>query len=97
VRAQSATDRILRALPGAPVLTVDGAAALIGRTYKPANDAIDRLVRAEILTQTTIGRRNRAFEAREVIAAFAALERQLASPEGDTRTSGPRRQVAARP
>lgn len=96
IRAGSATDLLLRVLPGAPVLTVDAAAALIGRTFKPANEAIERLVAAGILRQITIGRRNRAFEAPEVIAAFAALERQLASPDGDTRTSAPARNVPRR-
>jgi len=78
------------------VITVESAAALIGRTYKPANDAIQRMVKAGVLRQVTIGRRNRAFEAPEVIAAFTDLERQLASPEGDTRTSKPSRPVPAR-
>ena len=34
-----------------------------------------------------MGRRNRAFEAPEIINAFTDLERQLASPDGDTLTS----------
>jgi Fic family protein len=93
IRSNSGTDLLLRSLPGAPILTVDSAAALIGRTFKPAAQAIQRLVDADILRQVTVGRRNRAFEAPEVIAAFTALERQLASPEGDTRTSQPVRTV----
>jgi Fic family protein len=96
IRANSATDLLLRSLPGAPILTADRAAALIGRTFKPAADAIHRLVDADILRQVTVGRRNRAFEAPEVIAAFTDLERQLASPEGDTRTSEPTRRVPRR-
>jgi Fic family protein len=96
VRAESATDLLLRRLPGAPVLTVDGAAALTGRTFKPANQAIQRLVETGILRQVTVGRRNRAFEAPEVIAAFTDLERRLASPEGDTRSSLPARPVPHR-
>lgn len=96
VRARSATDLLLTVLPGAPVVTVDSAAQLIGRTFKPANEAIQRLVEAKILRQVTIGRRNRAFEASDVIAAFAALERQLASPEGDTSSSEPTRPVPYR-
>jgi len=96
VRASSATDRLLRILPGAPILTVDGAAKLIGRTFNPANEAIHRLVESGILRQVTIGRRNRAYEAPEIIAAFTALERQLASPEGNTRTSKPVRRVPER-
>lgn len=97
LRARSAADLLLRALPGAPVLTVPGAATLIGRTYPAANNAIAKLVDAGILTQVTVGRRNRAYEAPEIIAAFTDLERQLASPKGDTRRSDPSRTVPARP
>ncbi|MGO9322061.1 MAG: Fic family protein [Solirubrobacteraceae bacterium] len=96
VRANSATDLLLRRLPGAPVLTAESAARLLGRTFKPANAAIQRLVQAGILRQITIGRRNRAYEAPEIIDAFTDLERQLASPEGDTRTSPPSRAVPRR-
>lgn len=96
VRAKSATDLLLRALPGAPVLTVDSGAALIGRTFNPVNDAIERLVAADVLKQITIGKRNRAFEATDVVNAFSALERQLASPAGDTQASPPSRPVPAR-
>jgi len=53
-------------------------------------------VDAGILTQTTVGRRNRAFEAVELIDAFSDLERQLASPGGDTRSSIPSRAVQRR-
>jgi Fic family protein len=93
IRANSATDLLLHRLPGAPVLTAESAATLVGRTFKPANAAIQRLVEAGILQQITIGQRNRAYEAPEIIEAFTALERQLASPDGDTRTSSPSRTV----
>jgi Fic family protein len=96
VRANSATDILLHRLPGAPVLTAESAATLIGRTFKPANDAIQRLVQAGVLQQITIGRRNRAYEAPEIIEAFTDLERQLASPAGDTRASPPVRTVPYR-
>ena len=90
VRANSAADLLIKSIPGAPVLTVSGATALIGRSYPQANAAIRRLESAGILTQVTVGRRNRAFEAPEIVNAFTDLERQLASPDGDTRTSEPR-------
>jgi Fic family protein len=93
VRAGSAVDRLIGALPGAPVITVQSAATLVGRSEQAINGAIPRLVDAGVLRQTTIGRRNRAFEAVELIDAFTALERQLASPEGDTRHSAPGRPV----
>jgi Fic family protein len=96
VRADSAAARLIEALPGAPVLTVQSAAALIGRSEQAVNEAIPRLVEARVLKQTTLGRRNRAFEASELITAFTDLERQLASPDGDTRFSAPQRRVPHR-
>jgi Fic family protein len=96
VRRDSATELLLDALPGAPVLTVQSAAAMIGRSVQAVNEAVARLADAQVLTQTTIGKRNRAFEAPELIDAFTALERQLASPEADTRTSPPVRRVPGR-
>jgi Fic family protein len=96
VRAKSATDLLLRALPGAPVLTVSSAAAHLERTYQAINDAIARLMDAGILRQVNVGRRNRAFESTDVIEAFTALERRLASPAGNTRISAPARRVPLR-
>jgi len=96
VRADSATDLLLHVLPGAPVLTVRSAAALISRSLRATNAAIARLSEAGVLTQVTVGRRNRAFEARELIDAFTDLERQLASPTGDTRAAPPSRRVPRR-
>ena len=96
VRADSAVVLLLRRLPGAPILTVRSAAELIGRSTQATNEAITRLTAANVLVQTTVGRRNRAFEAPEVISAFTDLERQLASPTGDTRTDPPARRVPRR-
>jgi Fic family protein len=96
VRRSSAADLLLRALPGAPVVTVPSAATLIGRSFTAANNAVAQLVTAGVLRQVNVGRRNRAYEAPEIIAAFTDLERQLASPEGDTRTSKPARPVPQR-
>ena len=63
VRKNSSADLLIKSIAGAPVLTVGGAAALIGRSYPQANAAIERLVSAGFLAQITGGRRNRAFEA----------------------------------
>ena len=93
VRAKSAADLLIGALPGAPVVTVNGAAKLIGRTYQATNAAIDRLVEAKILKQVNVARRNRAFEAPELVRAFTDLERRLASPAGNTRSAPPTRRV----
>jgi len=97
VRASSALDLLLRVLPGAPIITVNSAAGLINRSFQATNEATLRLAEAGVLSQVTVGSRNRAFEAREVADAFAQLERQLASPEGDTQASAPSRRVPPRP
>ena len=89
VRSGSAMDLLLDVLPGAPIVTVQSAAALIDRSVQAVNQAGPRLTDAGILSQTTVGKRNRAFEAPELIDTFTALERRLASPEGDMRTSRP--------
>lgn len=96
LRKDSAAARLLNALPGAPIITVQSAAALIGRSEQAVNQAIPRLQQAGVLNQTTVGRRNRAFEAVDLIDAFTALERQLASPDADTRASPPTRPVPRR-
>ena len=96
VRANSAVDLLLRRLPGAPILTVQSAAELIGRSTQATNEAITRLTEANVISQTTVGRRNRAFESPKMIRAFTDLERQLASPTGDTRTAPPTRIVPRR-
>jgi Fic family protein len=96
VRARSATDLLTRALPGSPIVTVTGAAGLIGRSFQATNQAIERLVDTQVLRQVTIGRRNRAFEAPDLIDAFTDLERRLASPTGDTRAAMPARRVPRR-
>ncbi len=96
VRRDSAVRLLIGALPAAPVLTTATASALIGRSFQAAGQAVDQLMDAGVLAQITVGRRNRAFEAPELIETFTALERQLASPEGDTRISGPARRVPQR-
>ena len=95
-RRDSAVQRLIGALPAAPVLTVATAAGLIGRSFQAANQAMDRLVEAGVLVQINVGRRNRAFEAPELIDLFTALERQLASPAGDTLVADPVRRVPER-
>jgi Fic family protein len=84
LRQGSAAALLLDVLSGAPIITVNSAATLTGRSKQAINTAIPRLLDAEILSQTTIGRRNRAFEAPEMIDAFNKLERELATPTPNT-------------
>ena len=96
VRAASTTAELLDKLPGTPIVTANGLADLTGRSVTAVNEAINRFVTAGILTQVTVGRRNRAWEAGEVIDAFGDFERALASPAGDTLSATPARRVPAR-
>jgi DNA-binding transcriptional regulator GbsR (MarR family) len=79
-----------------PVITVRSVTEDLGVSVPAANNAVAQLVEAEIVTQVRAGRRNRAFEAREIVDAFTSLERQFASPTGDTRTAEPNRTVPER-
>jgi hypothetical protein len=93
VRRNSAVDLLIWVLPGAPIVSVQGAAELIGRSFQAANEAVTRLLQAGVLQQVKVGRRNRAFEAPDIIRAFTDLERQLGSPQGDTVSAPPSRTV----
>ena len=97
VRSDSTVGLLIDVLPAAPVLPTTTAAELVGRSFQAANQAIGRLVEAGVLVQVNVGRRNRAFEAPELVDAFNAFERRLASPGGDTLVSPPARRVPRRP
>lgn len=96
IRKESSVDLILKILPGTPIISVKSVVAMTGRSKPQVNAAVARLENAGILRKVTVGRRNRAFEARYVIDIFAELERQLASPAGNTLVSPPSRPVPAR-
>jgi len=97
VRANSSTDLILQVLPGAPVISVESASALIGRSKARTTGAVNTLSEAGILRQRNVGRqRYRVFEAADVLDLFTGLERALASPTGDTTSGIPVRTAPAR-
>lgn len=98
VRANSSADLLLAILPGAPIITVESASKLIGRSKARTTDAVNALVAAGVLRQRNGGRqRYRVFEAAEVLDLFTRLERALASPTGDTRNAQPVRAVPQHP
>ena len=97
VRADSAALKLIDVLPGAPVITLASANAMIERSLRTTMDAMRRLTDAGIVTPVHVGRqRKQIYEAREIIELFTALERQLASPAGDTQVEPPNRHVPAR-
>ena len=93
MRSDASALALLDCLPAAPIVTARSAELVLGVSFNSANSAIAALESAAILTQTRAGRRNRAFEARELVDAFTDLERQMASVDGDTRVSEPVRSV----
>lgn len=95
-RSHSTALLLIEILPGAPLITLPSATRLTSRTPPAVNNALAKLLEAGILKQITIGRRNRSFEAPELLDAFNDLERQLASPGADTYSSPPVRRVPAR-
>ena len=97
VRRDSTINFLVSVLPSAPVLTTTTASELVGRSFPAASQAVERLVQAGVLEQVSVGRRNRAYEAPELIDAFTAFERRLASPAADTRVSAPARRVPRNP
>lgn len=96
VRNNSSTDLLLGVLPGAPVVSVESASALIGRSKARTSGAVNALADAGILRQRNLGRqRYRVFEATDVLDLFTGLERALASRSGDTAATPPARGVPA--
>jgi hypothetical protein len=97
VRSDAAALRLIDLLPGAPVITLASAQSMIGRSLRATIDAMKRLSDAGVVTPAHLGRqRKQVYEAREIIDVFTGLERQLASPAGDTQIEPPARAVPAR-
>ncbi len=98
VRAKSSVDLLLQVLPGAPIVTVESAQALIGRSKARTADAINTLAAAGVLRQRNIGRqRSRVFEATRVLDLLTGLDRALATEAGATAAEPLLRPAPARP
>jgi Fic family protein len=96
IRKNSALDVLVGKLVGIPVFTVNSASNAIERSYQATNQAIGRLMEADIIKPLNAARRNRAYEVPAALDAFRAFERQLASPAGDTKAQDPVRPVPYR-
>ena len=84
---------VMDAICGTPIFTAGRMVSITGRSAPTVNAAIASLQEAGIVKQINAGKRNRAFEAPDIVAAFTGLERRLASPEGDTKMAAPVRAV----
>lgn len=97
VRKHSVTLRIIDLLPGTPLVTISELQKTTGSATSSIMDAIARLEEAQIVTPVSNGRkRKQVYQAHEIVDAFTDLERQLASPVGDTRIDAPVRNVPQR-
>lgn len=97
VRKHSVALRIIELLPGTPFVTLAELTRVTGSSLSSVTEAVARLVEAEIVAPLTVGRkRKQVFQAREIVDAFADLERQLASLAGDMQIATPVRSVPAR-
>lgn len=97
-RRGSALDLLVERLPGGPLLTPDKAAQLVGRSPVATRAAIAQLIEAGILRlRPSSSPRNRVLEAPAVIRMLTALERSLATPQGNTLRQRPARPVPDRP
>lgn len=95
-RKGSAAELLLKKLAGSPVVSVESAAELTGRSYEAARLAVARLQQAGVLRQNARNKKSNIYVAQAVVDAFTAYERSLAAPGGDTAAEKPVRAVPQR-
>lgn len=76
LRSDAAGRRLIELLPEMPVLTTASVVDRLAVTWKAALDGIAELRDAGMLVQTSVGRRNRVYEARDVFSSLDGFERQ---------------------
>ena len=96
-RAGSAGRILVNALPGTPAISIKTAQVLTGHSYPAARSAVLALEAAGILHQSSKNRKSGIYVAQEVVDAFNAYERALATISGDTSIEKPKRRVPQRP
>lgn len=93
-RRDSAAEKLIQTLPARPILDANVAAEIAGVSYEAARLAVLALQDAGILKPIFVGRRrNRAWEAPEVVALLDNFEWELAAPtqSAERRKAAPRR------
>jgi len=97
-RKGSALERLVDALPGNPLLTLERATQLSERSPVATRAAITQLLQAGILVlRRSSTPRKRTLEAPDIIKLFTSLERTLAAPGGNTQQEPPVRPVPEGP
>jgi len=72
---------LIEMLPSHPIVNVKVATELLGGSKEQARLAVARLEEAGVLRQTTVGKRNRAWESVGLFDLLDQLERSLGSLE----------------
>lgn len=96
-RRGSGAAKLIDVLPAYPILNAATVAAAVGVSEQVARLAIRPLADAGILSQITVGRRNRAWAAKELFQVINVFEWEVATPddpEGQRRPSPARGQRA---
>ena len=88
-RRGSGALRLIELLPSHPIINVRTAATALGGSEEQARLAILRLEQAGVLRQTSVGRRNRAWECVGLFDLLDSFERELGSAERTPRPTRP--------
>ena len=81
-RKSSAPMRLIDELPAHPVLNAKKAADLLGADMRTALRCLRLLTECRILVQRSAGKRNRVYEAQDIVEAFTALAMARAGDQG---------------
>ncbi len=74
LKMHSSIDRLLWRLPGEPLLTIPRAVKLTGKSFAAMNTCVSQLCEYGILRPVTSGKRNRFFEAPDILEAYGEIE-----------------------
>jgi Fic family protein len=86
-RQDSAAAAIIDTLPAHPILGAEKAAEVTGRSQVAARNALNHLEESGVLTQVTVGKRNRIWESTGLFALVDEMERELSGGQrGAART-----------
>lgn len=80
-RSHSAAARLIQGLPAQPIIDLKSAVSLTGGSDEAVRKALNDLEKAGVLVPVTIGKkRNRIWEARDLLSLVDAFEWELATP-----------------
>ncbi|WP_180326551.1 Fic family protein [Raoultibacter phocaeensis] len=77
VRPDSALKIVMHAILAMPIFNADYLVAATGRSSTAVNTAINQLIRSGVARQISTGKRNRLFEAPDIIALFDWIETSM--------------------